>query len=111
MHLKELPYYQAKALEHLNEPVKAQNKMTQYLREWSKIKDVKDNGYFGTTPFFISFVDSPEKLRYAQYAYLMALCSDFMAEPCKASEYISESVKGNNENLFALFFEKFGFLK
>ncbi len=111
MHLKELPYYQAKAFEHLNEKVKAQHKMTAYLREWSKIKDIKDNGFFGTTPFFISFVDDPSRLRCAQYEYLMALCSDFAGNTSQAREYIYKSAKKNNENLFALFFEKFGFLK
>lgn len=77
MHLKELPYWQAKSFMHLGEPTKAQHIMTKCLREWSKIQHTKDNGYFGTTPFFIPFVDEPQKLRRAQYLYLMSLCSDF----------------------------------
>ena len=81
------------------------------MREWGKIKDTKDNGYFGTTPFFISFVDNPEKLRRAQYTYLMSLCYDFAKDHHTAKEYIAESVSLNNENLFALYFNKFGFLK
>ena len=51
----ELPYFQALLFNHLGEELKGQHLITKYFREWSKIKDVKDNGYFGTTPFFIPF--------------------------------------------------------
>ena len=110
MHLKELPYWQAKSFIHLGEPTKAQHLMTKYLREWSKIQHTKDNGYFGTTPFFIPFVDEPQKLRRAQYLYLMSLCSDFAKKCDEAKGNITESTKLNNENLFALYFNRFGFL-
>ena len=43
MHLKELPYWQAKSFMHLGEHTKAQHLMTKYLREWSKIQHTKDN--------------------------------------------------------------------
>lgn len=110
MHLKELPYYQAKALLYLSEPTKAQHLMTAYMREWDKIKDVKDNGYFGTTPFFIPFVDEASKLRKAQYLYLNSLSNDFIGNYEKAAESISQSVALNNDNLFAIYFQRFGFL-
>ena len=111
MHLKELPYWQAKAFMHLGELTKAQHLMTKYLREWEKIKHIKDNGYFSTTPFFIPFVDEPQKLRQAQYLYLTSLCADFVKDYKKASENIAKSVEMNNENLFALYFKKYGFLE
>lgn len=111
MHLKELPYWQAKSFMRISEPTKAQHLMTKYLREWSKIQHTKDNGYFGTTPFFIPFVDEPQKLRRAQYLYLMSLCSDFSKKYDEAKEYITESTALNNENLFALYFNRFGFLR
>ena len=111
MHLKELPYWQAKSFMHISEPTKAQHLMTKYLREWSKIQHTKDNGYFGTTPFFIPFVDEPQKLRRAQYLYLMSLCSDFAKKYDEAKEYITESTALNNENLFAVYFNRFGFLR
>ena len=85
--------------------------MTKYSREWKKIKDTVDNGYFGTTPFFIPFIDQPQKLRKAQYSYLMALCADYVKDDKSAECFVKESVKNNGENLFALFFDKFGFLK
>ncbi len=111
MHLKELPYYQAMSFEHLGEPTKAQHLITKYFREWSKIKNVKDNGFFGTTPFFLSFVDDPKRLRRAQYLYLTSLCNKFMGNCELARDSMSESVSLNNESLFALYFDKFGFLR
>ncbi len=106
MHLKELPYWQAKSFLHLGDNTKAQHLITKYIREWKKIEHIKDNGYFGTTPFFIPFVDQPQKLRYAQYLYLMSLCSDFTDIENK----LAESVSLNNDNLFGLYFNKFGLL-
>ncbi|MBE7044293.1 MAG: DUF5107 domain-containing protein [Ruminococcaceae bacterium] len=106
MHLKELPYWQAKAFEHLEEPTKAQHLITKYLREWNEIQYGEDNGYFGTTPFFIPFMDEAKKLRRAQYLYLISLCGDYTKEENR----MSESVALNGENLFARYFERFGFL-
>ena len=111
MHLKELPYWQAKSFEHLGEPLKAQHLITKYMNEWKKIGHLKDNGYFGATPFFIPFIDDPQKLRRAQYLYLMSLCNDYAKNNSAAQKDIAESIKLNNENLFALYFNKFGFLK
>ena len=111
MHLKELPYWQAKSFDHLGDYTKAHHLITKYLREWSQIKYVKDNGYFGTTPFFLSFVDAPEKLRKAQYHYLMSLCNDYMQKDDEAKVDIETSISLNNENLFGLYFNRFGFLK
>ena len=110
MHLKELPYYQAKAFEHLGENLKARGIITKYKREWAKIINIKDNGFFSTTPFFISFTDNPEKLRQAQYLYLSSLILDFEGESEKAKECVAKSFELNSENLFAHSFKKFGFL-
>ena len=110
MHLKELPYYQAHALLHLGENIKAQRLITRYRREWSGIDKTADNGFFGTTPFFISFTDDPNQLRRALHCYLNALICDFTGEKEKAQEYISESLSLNSENLPALSFKIQGFL-
>lgn len=105
MHLKELPYFQALSFNYLGEELKGQHLITKYLREWSKIKDIKDNGYFGTTPFFIPFVDEPARLRRAQDLYLTGLCEDYMGNTKKAKETLKESVSLNKENMLALFFK------
>ena len=65
---------------------------------------MKDNGFFGTTPFFISFADDPKKLRMAQYLYLTALCDEFKGNRENALLKLKESVEKNTENLYALFF-------
>ena len=106
MHLKELPYFQAYSFNHLGEEIKGQHLITKYFREWSRIVDIKDNGYFGTTPFFIPFVDEPTKLRKAQYLYLTGLCTDYMGNTEKAKESLKESVALNNDNMLACFFAK-----
>lgn len=111
MHLKELPYYQACAWRHLGEELKAQRLITKYRREWKDIDKVIDNGFFGTTPFFISFIDNPKQLRRAQHCYLNALIADFTGDNEKAQAYISESLALNSENLPALTFKIQGFLK
>ena len=74
------------------------------------LQHTKDNGYFGTTPFFIPFVDDPQMLRRAQFLYLMSLCNDFAKKYDEAKECVVESTTLNNENLFALYFNRFGFL-
>ena len=111
MHLKELPYYQACAWKHLGEDIKAQRLITKYRREWKDIDKVIDNGFFGITPFFISFTDNPKQLRRAQHCYLNALIADFTGDNEKAQAYISESLALNSENLPALTFKIQGFLK
>ncbi|MBR5552390.1 MAG: hypothetical protein IKV98_00925 [Clostridia bacterium] len=56
-------------------------------------------------------IDEPQKLRRAQCLYLMSLCSEFAQNNGEAMESVTESVSLNNDNLFALYFEKFGFLR
>ncbi len=102
MHLKELPFYQALSLKQLGANTAAVQHITTYLREWEKIANVKDSGYFGTTPFFLSFVDAPERLRRAQHLYLTSLCHNFMGNKDEFRNRICESALLNNDNLFAL---------
>ena len=110
MHLKELPYYQARSWQRLGEDIKAQRIITKYRREWKDIDKVIDNGFFGTTPFFISFIDDPKQLRRAQHCYLNALIEDFMGNEAVAQALIKESHSLNQENLSALTFKTQGFL-
>ena len=84
--------------------------ITKYRREWKNIDKVIDNGFFGTTPFFISFTDNPKQLRRAQHCYLNALIADLMGEESKAQALITESYSLNVENLSALTFKIQGFL-
>ena len=110
MHLKELPYYQACAWRHLGENLKGQQRITRYRREWSGIAKTVDNGFFSTTPFFISFMDDPRKMRMAQYEYLMSLCYAYMGDCDTAKCRLGKSLELQNENLAAISFALQGFL-
>jgi tetratricopeptide (TPR) repeat protein len=101
MHLGELPYYQALSFDRLGMPLHSRKLMTEYRRRWSTIKDVKDNGFFATTPFFMSFVDAPEQLRRARYLYLTGLCESYLGNTEEASARLMESFALNNDQLIA----------
>lgn len=107
MHLKELPYFQALSHDRLGDGVCGQQLITKYRREWDKIKGIKDNGYFGTTPFFVPFVDAPEKLRRAHWLYLTGLCEAYMGNSEQARAQLSESVELNTDYMLAQFFKRY----
>ena len=67
MHLRELPWYQALSAEHLGLQQKAWNLMGKAKRIWTAELDKVDNGFFATTPFFISFAQPASELRKAYY--------------------------------------------
>ena len=75
--------------------------MTEYRRRWEAMIDVKDNGFFATTPFFMSFVDAPEQLRRARYLYLTGLCESYLGNTEEASARLMESFALNNDQLIA----------
>ena len=108
MHLRELPFWQVLSLRRLGKNVTADRLCARYATLWSTVKDVKDNGFFGTTPFFISFMDDPRKPRLALHQYLNALCG-FLKKDAAAAEAMAQSAHTNNENLYALYWHEFGF--
>ncbi len=110
MHLKELPYYQALSWRHLGEELKARQIITQYTREWAKIAAGYDNGFFGTTPFFVSFTDDPAKLRAAQAAWLTGLMDALADKTDEGLAAMERAYRGNTELLYALAFGEMGFL-
>jgi len=101
MHLPELPWYQAMAADHLGMHNKAQNLMTVYKRKWTAQLDKVDNGYFSTTPFFISFIDQPADMRRAYYLYLTGLVDLYDNKTAQGKAKLAEAFKLNSENLFA----------
>lgn len=110
MHLKELPFWQAKSFEHLGEPLKAQHLITKYYPKWKSIKDTKDKGNFCTTPFFISFIDDSKKLRLSQCLYLTALCDEVMGNTEKSVQEMKASLSLNNDNMYTNYFSEFSLL-
>ena len=106
MHLKELPFYQALSARRLGLMQRAQNLMTDARRRWSAELNRRDNGYFATTPFFISFMDDAAMLRRAQYLYLTALVKLYDGQMECAQAMLRESYALNNENLFCGFYAR-----
>lgn len=107
MHLRELPYYQAMASVYLGNQNHAQNLMASYKRQWEAELNRKDNGYFSTTPFFISFMDQPSDMRRAYYLYLCALVNRFDGKESLARQQFQESYRLNSDNLFCGYFAEF----
>lgn len=101
MHLPELPYYRALSYDKLGDFLKSRAMITKYRRVWAAMEDVRDNGFFATTPFFISFIDSPAKLRRSKFLYLTALCDRYEGENEKADAKLTECYELNNDTLFA----------
>jgi len=101
MHLSELPYYRAMSYDRLGEVLKARSLITEYKRTWNKMENVQDNGFFATTPFFISFTDNPAKLRRSKFLYLTALIDRYEENDNAADKKMAESYMLNNDNLFA----------
>lgn len=104
MHLPELPYYQALAAEKLGLQQRAWNLMGAAKRNWTRELKRTDSGFFRTTPFFISFVQSASELREAQYDYLLALVSLYEGEKRRAAELFERSSRLNADHLFCRYY-------
>ena len=101
MHLPELPYYQALSYDRLGENCKSRKLMTVYMRKWSKMESVMDNGFYVTTPFFMPFIEEPERLRSSKALYFLGLCDRYLGRDAEADAKMKESYNKNNDNLFA----------
>ena len=104
MHLKELAYYQAESYKLMGEELKGIQLMTKYRRIWNEARTKKDTGFFGTTPFFLPFVDNPAKARNAQFSYLYGLCQNYMENNEEGLKLIDSAYADNSDLLFAGFF-------
>ena len=102
--LPELPYYQALAAEKEGLQQKAWNIMGTAKRNWTREIKRKDSGFFKTTPFFISFVQSAADLREAQYDYLLGLVCLYEGEKEQAVELFSKACRLNADHLFCQYF-------
>ena len=104
MHLRELPYYQALCAEALGLQQKAWNIMARAKRDWSFNLNRKDNGFFSTTPFFISFAQDPAVAHRAYYQYLLGLVKLYEGDREGASALFRESYSGNSDSHFCHYY-------
>ena len=78
--------------------------MGKYKRDWTKALTQKDNGFFSTTPFFISFIQEPAVLHRAYYLYLLGLVSLYEGEDAKAAAMFRESYQKNSDHMFCHYY-------
>ncbi|MBR4867046.1 MAG: DUF5107 domain-containing protein, partial [Clostridia bacterium] len=98
--LPELAWYHAVSARKLGMESKCQNILNTVKRSWNAGFDVVDNGYFAPTPFFVSFIDDPARMRRAHCLYLTGLVDLLDGKEDAAKAKLAESYALNTENLF-----------
>lgn len=87
MYLYTYAYYDARALEYLGQTKDATELMQNFLASDEKELTKTDMGHFGTTPFFISFIDRPATARENYFAYRLFLTSKFLGDKERMEKY------------------------
>lgn len=100
MHLCELPYFQALSWDRLGNPVKGQALINKFLHKWQNECRKENNGYFKTTPFFISYCEDPISARTAHYSYLIGLANLYLNNTNYAEENLRTSLRLEPDNLY-----------
>lgn len=100
MHLPELPYYQAIAYTEKGDFLSGRALIDNYQKKWNEAIKKEDAGYFGTTPFFISYCDNPKMARKAYYSYLLGFAYRFMKMPEKSREMFKNAADCDKANLW-----------
>ena len=67
MNLPLLPVYQALGNIRMGNVAEAKAQLEKAIADWTFERDREDSGYYGTTPFFIVYMDDAKKARYADY--------------------------------------------
>ena len=87
MYLSTLAYYVGRAYEELGEPERGRALVQDRLDQLESEFDKEDTGYFGTTPFFLVFIDKPSRARRQYYAYPLFLFSQFLKDTARVERY------------------------
>jgi tetratricopeptide (TPR) repeat protein len=101
MHLPELVVYQARSLQAIGQHARAEHMLRSVLTRWNKTLLEKDGGYFGTTPFFISYIDQPEQARIAYFKYLTATAKRALGDALGAKADLEQSQANDPSKLHA----------
>ncbi len=78
MYLYTFVYYAARALEALGKRSEAELLVRKRYDAWQKAMGEQTLGYFGTTPFFMGYVDEAVSARELYYSYPLYLCARFL---------------------------------
>ncbi len=85
MYLYTFLYYSARALEALGKRDEAEKLVRARYDAWSRAAGEQTLGYFGTTPFFMGYVDNAPDARKLHYSYPLYLFASFLG--IDAEEY------------------------
>ena len=100
MHRPELPVYQALAMIRTGQPGKANHSLRTALTRWTEALAQTDAGFFKTTPFFISYMDSSQTARTAHFRYLTGLAKAALGDRPNALEDLRRSVQSDPSRLY-----------
>jgi len=101
MYLYTFAYYAARAMCALGKTEQADILITERKVAYEKAIREQTLGYFGTTPFFISFIDDAKEARKKHYAYPLYLFSRYLGIDAKEYEGII------NENKYDMLIDDF----
>lgn len=87
MYLYTLTYYVARSYELLGDRAKGEELVKSRMADWERASGLTDMGIFGTTPFFISFIDEPSEARKGHFAYPLYLFSLYMNDGDRMKKY------------------------
>ena len=88
MYLPELPCYQALAARALGHPGTAAHLISAHIRRTEQVRQQGSAGWFGTTPFFISYMEDPEKERACYVAWQLAMAAYAADDPDMMQEQL-----------------------
>ena len=101
MYLYTFAYYAARALEALGKKAEADKLIEDRFAAWSAECERETLGYFGTTPFFIGYIDEAVSAKKLHYSYPLYLFATYLGTD--ASEYKSTFSKDG----YGLYIEDF----
>lgn len=93
MYLITLAYYVGRAYEELGMADLGKELVRSRLQSFEAEWDKTDTGAFGTTPFFIIFIDPPLESRHQYYAYPLMMFSSFLKDSERERRYETEQKK------------------
>ena len=95
----EKQFQRALKLGHVNS-VKANHTLRTALTRWTEALARTDAGFFKTTPFFISYIDSAQSARTAHFRYLTGLAKAALGDRASALEDLRLSVQCDPSRLY-----------
>jgi tetratricopeptide (TPR) repeat protein len=101
MYLPSLHCHRAAALMRLGRGAEARALLNGCIAEWKAGLDRKDHGYFETTPFFLSFLELPARLRRAHFNYLLGMAHAVLGDHEAARQFFAATLEINRGHLWA----------